>query len=143
NSQTSHDPRDWIPGHLDQLRRSCRLGRHGARFLRRSGPEASRGRGIAASRLAFGRASPFGLTVHRSLRDAAQGMDGLAIDFHGPRGELGPRRFIHEGHEFIGEAGHRAADAYAADVRTSTDAAHPAALGNVALHYWSPAAELD
>ena len=46
------------------------------------------------------------------------------------------------GHELVGKSGHGAADADAADVRAAADAAHPAALADVALHHRPPAAEL-
>jgi hypothetical protein len=49
---------------------------------------------------------------------------------------------IHERHEFIRESRHRATDADAAYVWTSADAAHPAALSDVAVHYGTPAADL-
>src|SRR6478609_6690321 len=61
---------------------------------------------------------------------ARQGRDGAA------------RRLVHEGHELVREAGHRAADADAADVRAAADAVDPPALGHVALHDRSPASEL-
>src|SRR4029079_18404120 len=32
NPEAAHDPRDRVPRHLDQFRRSCRLARHGSRF---------------------------------------------------------------------------------------------------------------
>ena len=47
------------------------------------------------------------------------------------------------GMNLSGKAGHRAADADAADVRAAADAVHPAALADVALHDRPPAAELD
>src|SRR5262249_40594167 len=43
----------------------------------------------------------------------------------------------------VGEAGHRAADADAADVGTAADAGHPAALGHVAFDDRAPAADFD
>src|SRR5262249_56969816 len=45
--------------------------------------------------------------------------------------------------ELVGEAGHGAGDADAADVRAAADAVDPAALGHVALDHRSPAAQLD
>src|SRR5262249_30645717 len=44
--------------------------------------------------------------------------------------------------EFIWEAGHRAADADAANVRAATDAGHPATFRDVAVDDWTPAAQL-
>ena len=59
------------------------------------------------------------------------------------RPRLPPGRLVHERHERVGEAGHGAADADPADVGASPDAAHPAALGHVAVDHRPPAAELD
>src|SRR6185295_3763284 len=50
---------------------------------------------------------------------------------------------VHERHELVGEAGHRAADADPADVGTAAHAVDPAALGHVALDHRAPAPELD
>ena len=50
---------------------------------------------------------------------------------------------VHERLELVREAGHRAADADAADVRAAAHAVDPAALGHVALDDRAPAAELD
>src|SRR6476661_9383712 len=52
------------------------------------------------------------------------------------------RRFIHEGHELVGESRHGAADANAPDIGASADSGHPAALGHIAIHYRSPASQL-
>ena len=51
-------------------------------------------------------------------------------------------RLVHERHELVGEAGHGAADADAADVGAAADAGHPAALGDVAVDHRPPAADL-
>src|SRR6185312_7062957 len=61
---------------------------------------------------------------------------------HGGR-QLAPRRLVHEGHEFVGEARHSAANADAANIGAAPHAVHPAALGHIALDDWTPAAELD
>src|SRR5688500_4428176 len=50
---------------------------------------------------------------------------------------------LHERHELVGKARHRASDADAAHVRASADTVHPAALGHVALGDRAFAAELD
>src|SRR5262245_25754575 len=49
---------------------------------------------------------------------------------------------VHERHEPVGEAGHRARHADAADVGAAADAVHPAANGDVALDDRAAAAEL-
>src|SRR5437016_2215255 len=89
--------------------------------------------------------SPLRLRVHRRLRVLAQLADGAAVGGDGLGGEFGAGRFVEEGrlHELVGEAGHRAADADAADVGAAANTVHPAALADVALHHRPPAAELD
>src|SRR6185295_235093 len=74
--------------------------------------------------------------------DAPQPADRAAVDAARHRRDARAGRFVHERHELVGEAGHRAPDADAADVRTPTDAVDPAALGYVALHHRAPAPEL-
>ena len=59
-----------------------------------------------------------------------------------PVESLRARRLVHERHELVGEAGHGAADADAADVGAAADAGHPAALGDVAVDHRTPAAQL-
>src|SRR4029078_6067463 len=58
-------------------------------------------------------------------------------------GRLSPRVRIHERHVLVGEAGHRARHADAADVRAPSDAVDPPAHGHVALDHRALAAELD
>src|SRR4051794_20746891 len=89
--------------------------------------------------------SPLRLRIHGRLRVLAELADGAAVGGDGLGGEFGAGRLVEEGrlHELVGEAGHRAADADAADVGTAADAVHPAALADVALHHRPPAAELD
>src|SRR5690242_14975903 len=60
-----------------------------------------------------------------------------------PLGCLAPRVLIHERHVFVGEPGHRAGHAYAADVRAAAHAVDPAAHRHVALDHRSLASELD
>src|SRR5262252_9823897 len=69
--------------------------------------------------------------------------DDGAVDAARGRRHSAPRRFVHEGHELVGKAGHGAADADAADVGTAADAGHPPALGDVAHDHRTPASELD
>src|SRR3954451_10472726 len=89
------------------------------------------------------RPAPLGLLVGGAGRHLPQPSDGRAVDAGcGGRG-LRARRFVHEGHELVGEAGHGAADADPADVRAPAHAVDPAPLGHVALHHRAPAAQLD
>src|SRR5271170_4085443 len=52
------------------------------------------------------------------------------------------RRLIHEGHEFVRETGHGAADADPAHVGATAHSSHPTALPHIALDHRSPAAQL-
>src|SRR5687768_8518722 len=65
---------------------------------------------------------PAGLGIDRLERDRAQLPDELAVGAARRPGDLAARRGVHERHELVGEAGHRAADADPADVRAT---AHP------------------
>src|SRR5262245_36071275 len=85
-------------------------------------------------------APPLRLAIEGVRRPTAQRAHQPAGERAGRRGNLAARRLVHERHELVGEAGHRAADADAADVRTAADPVHPAALGDVAAHHRSPAA---
>src|SRR3954452_7609044 len=87
--------------------------------------------------------SPCRLLVHGPGRHRAQPADGGAVHAGRGGGELGPGWLVHERHELVREAGHRAADADPADVGTPAHAVDPAPLGHVALHDRAPAAELD
>src|SRR5690242_19014254 len=91
------------------------------------------GAGGAGLQLAAGLA-PLRLLVDGVRRDLAQAADRVAVEADGCGRELAAGRLVHERHELVGEAGHRAADADAADVRAATHAVHPAPLGDVALH---------
>src|SRR4051812_47554305 len=86
--------------------------------------------------------TPDRLGVVRHLGILAQFADGPAVGGDRLGGKLGTGGFVEEGrlHELIGEAGHGAADADAADVGTAAEAVHPAALADVTLHHRSPAA---
>src|SRR5690349_3792296 len=53
-----------------------------------------------------------------------------------------PGRLVHERHELVRKARHRARDADSADIRTPTNPAHPTAFGHVAVHHGPPAADL-
>src|SRR5690349_2814499 len=90
------------------------------------------------------RVPPFRFFVDGGVGDFAQLADHPAVGI-GDEARRKPRarRFVHKRHELVREAGHRAADANAADVRATADAAHPPALGDVAIDYGPPAAEFD
>src|SRR5215470_12743502 len=87
--------------------------------------------------------APLRLLVGGLRGEAAKGADHGAVHRAGRRGHLRSRRLVHERHELVGEARHRACDADAAHVRAAAHAVDPAALGHVALDHRSPAAELD
>src|SRR6476660_9814873 len=100
------------------------------------------GAGGAGRQLPAGRA-PLGFLVEGAARDAAQPLDRLAVEADRVGGELASGGLVHERHELVREARHRAADADPADVRAAAHAVDPPALGHVALHHRPPAAELD
>src|SRR6516225_3195718 len=86
---------------------------------------------------------PLGLFVRGAGGEAAEGTDSGAVHLGCRGGHPRARRLVHERHELVREAGHRARDADAADVGAAADAIDPAALGHVALDHRPPAAELD
>src|SRR3954462_6487819 len=86
--------------------------------------------------------APARLLVDGLVRDAAQLADHRPVALDESRRDAAARGRVHERHELVGEAGHRAADADAADVRAAPDAGHPAALGDVAVDHRPPAADL-
>src|SRR3954470_23041683 len=86
---------------------------------------------------------PLRFLVHRLVGDAAELAHGLAVDPDEVRGDPAAGRRVHERHELVGEAGHRAPDADAAHVRAAPDAGHPAPLGHVAVDHRPPAPDLD
>src|SRR3954454_12930301 len=89
------------------------------------------------------RVTPLGLLVDRLVGDPAQPADDGPVD-PGDRGrDRAAGRLVHERHELVGEAGHRAADADAAHPRAAGGAGHPAPLGDVAVDDRPPAAGLD
>src|SRR5271154_2873602 len=83
--------------------------------------------------------APFRFFVDGRLGHAAQGANGAAIGADRGARYLCARRLIHEGHEFVGEAGHGTAYADAADVGAAADSGHPSALRDVAIHHRAPA----
>src|SRR4051795_5679709 len=86
--------------------------------------------------------APDRLLVDRRVRDAAQPPHQRSVDVGDARRHAATGRGVHERHELVGEAGHRAADADAADVRAPADARHPSALGHVAVDDRAPAPDL-
>src|SRR5580658_4311724 len=85
---------------------------------------------------------PFRFFVHRGIGDTPHGANETAVGANDVRGKLGSRRFVHEGHELIRKSRHGASDADAAHIGAAANPAHPAALGYIAVHHWSPAAQL-
>src|SRR5258705_1674303 len=55
--------------------------------------------------------APLGLLVGGFERELAQGADHRAVHATGSGGDLRPGRLVHERHELVWEAGHRAGDA--------------------------------
>src|SRR5580692_9718849 len=146
DAEAADDPGDRIPRHLDEPRPAAR-GRRSGHFLdghvtllARCGVVRS-GTGLIASREVATLVPPFGLLVERLEREVAERPDHAAVEPAKRGGDAAARRLVHERHELVGEARHRAADADAADVGATADAAHPAALGHVAFDDRAPAAE--
>src|SRR5882757_7351551 len=100
-------------------------------------PGALRSRGQFLARM-----PPLRLLVDGLAGDVAQIANHRPIEARRGRGYLAARWLIHEGHELVGEARHRASDADAADVRAASDTVDPASLRHVALDDWTPAAKL-
>src|SRR3712207_5177904 len=80
--------------------------------------------------------------LHRDVGYAPEPPDHGAVGLGHGGGERRARRLVHERHELVREARHRARDADAAHVRAAADPAHPASLWHVAVDYRSPAAYL-
>src|SRR5580704_2936695 len=87
-------------------------------------------------------ASPRRFLIQRRLRESPQRVNRAAVRHHRTRRKQRSRRLIHEWHELVREARHSATDADAADVGTSSDSSHPAALSDVALHHRAPTSQL-
>src|ERR1700728_2603703 len=69
-------------------------------------------------------------------------MNGASVSLYRCGRQKRPRRLVHEGHEFVGKAGHRTSNANAAHIRASADSTHPAALSHIALNHGTPASQL-
>src|ERR1700689_640495 len=85
---------------------------------------------------------PTWLFIERALGKLAQSANRFSIGGDCARGKQGARRLVHEGHEFIGKAGHGAADTDATDIGAPAYARHPTAFAHVALNNGSPAPQL-
>src|SRR6476661_3449785 len=97
---------------------------------------------LVAGEERLARLAPLRLLVHRLVGDAAQPPDDGAVGPAGGGRHAPAGRLVHERHELVGEARHRAADADAAHVRAPADAVDPAPLGHVAVDDRPPAPEL-
>src|SRR4029450_12128776 len=86
---------------------------------------------------------PLRLGVELAFGDLAEPADHAAVGLAGRAGDQAAGWRVHERHELVREARHRAPDADAAHVRAAADADDPAALGHVPLDDGAPAAELD
>src|SRR5208283_255429 len=73
--------------------------------------------------------APLRLLVRGLGGEAAQGADDRPVHAGRGGGNLRSRRLVHERHELVREAGHRAGDADAAPVRAAAHPVDPAALG--------------
>src|SRR5687767_14754426 len=87
--------------------------------------------------------APLGFLVDRPGGDVPQRSDCPAVDADRRGGQLSTGGLVHERHELVGEAGHRATDADATDIGTAANAVDPATFGHVAFHDRAPAAEFD
>src|SRR6476469_6214712 len=74
------------------------------------------------------RMPPLRLFVHGLSGDLAQIANHRSVQPRRGRRDLAARRLVHERHELVREARHRAPDAYAADVRAAPDTVDPASL---------------
>src|SRR5258708_20267368 len=66
--------------------------------------------------------------IERRLREPAQGVNCAAIRHHRARREQRTRRLVHERHELVREARHRATDANPAHITPPAHSSHPSAL---------------
>src|SRR5277367_3110273 len=71
--------------------------------------------------------------VQRGIGNAAHGSDETAIGANHVRRKLCSWWLVHKRHELVGKAWHGASDADSSHIRTPTNAALPAALGNIAI----------
>src|SRR5271163_3468835 len=85
---------------------------------------------------------PLRFLVYCGVGKCAQRANGLSVNADARGGDFRSRWFVHEGHKLIRKPRHGAADADAANVRTTANTGHPTTLGYVAVHHGSPAAQL-
>src|SRR4051812_6978056 len=83
---------------------------------------------LRSCRQFLARMAPLRFLVEGASGDLPQRTDHRAVEPGRGRRELPARWLVHEGHELVREAGHRASDADAADVRATTDTVDPAPL---------------
>src|ERR1700727_1329923 len=76
--------------------------------------------------------APLRFLIHRAGGEAAQAPDHRAVHAAGRGGHGRARRLVHERHELVREAWHRAGDADTAHVRAAADTVAPAPPGRVA-----------
>src|SRR5215469_11105519 len=97
-------------------------------------------RGVAGRQFAA-RMAPTWFFVRRALGDLAQSLNYSSSNPGNCGRNHRARRRIHERHEFVRKPGHGTSDANAAHVWAASNSIHPTAFANVAVHYWSPAAQ--
>src|ERR1700734_1113998 len=98
---------------------------------------------MVSGRELFALMAPLWFLVEGCSRKVSHRLDDRAGRGTYGRRNLPAGRLIHEGHELVREARHRATDANSADVWATADSAHPAAFGDVALDDGAPTSELD
>src|SRR4029077_850116 len=153
DAQAAHDPGDGIPVHLHNAGTGGST--HGSSLSLVCGAPA-RGLALVMSQVlpsspgflvtgeqVIALLAPPRLLVGRLGREAAEGADNRAVQRGRGGGHPGAGRFVHERHELVREAGHRAGDADTAHVGAAADPVDPASLGHVALDHRAPAAQLD
>ena len=86
--------------------------------------------------------SPARFFIERGLGKPAQSVDCFSVTGDCAGGEQGTGWLVHEGHEFIGKAGHGTADTNATYVGASAYACHPTTLPNIALNNGPPTSQL-
>src|ERR1700761_5254712 len=85
----------------------------------------------------------FDVEVGLDVALAEESDDRAVGELHDVRGHAAPSILVHERHVLVGEPGHRAGHADAADIGAAADAVDPAAHRHVALDHRSLAPQLD
>src|SRR5689334_16598198 len=83
------------------------------------------GAGVVAGGQLGAAVSPPRLLVGRPIGDRPQAADDPPVEARDARGDHAPGGLVHERHELVGESGHGAGDADAADIRAAADSVHP------------------